>query len=380
MSIINRMLKDLEQKPENDNLSPIYQPKSARLPVWYWFVLVLFPLVLWVWWPQVQLWWHPRPAESVVAHPQPIAAKPSPAVTEAVVAHPEPLKTDIAAPAPVSNVSAAETSAAVIPANVPAPVVASSKPAVPAPDQPLEAKPTTKEAETSTVTAPTHQETDDDAGYDNAIVEMPAPQPEMHVQEEKLSAGEIASLERRKYQIAMAKRDTDAAKQSLLVVLANDPLDIQSRKQLAALYYGENALDAARDTLNDGIRYSPTNADLRLLAARVLQAQGQTSEALQTLKAIMPSAQRNLDFYALRAALAQQVGDLSDAERSYRALLQAEPMAGRWWLGLAISQDKNGELAAISTASYRRALLDKTLSAASRHFAEQRIQQLMEHR
>lgn len=374
MSIINRMLKDLEQKTTTETLSPIYRPQSHRLPLWYWLVLVLFPLVLWVWWPKIQALWHPT---------EPV---PTAQATPAVAMQPAEIK-PVEAQVKVAEAPAPE------PIVAPAPQVV----AAPQPIEPIVVEPpaektiapktetvskTTKDKPLSTdVTVPVttqEPEADDDTGYDNAIVEMPTPQPEMHVQEEKLSAGEIAALERRKYQTAMVKRDTDAAKQALQTVLANDPLDIRSRKQLAALYYGENALDSARDTLTEGVRLSPTNADLRLLAARVIQTQGQTSEALQLLKAIQPSARQNLDFYALRAALAQQIGDLTEAEHTYRALTLAEPSSGRWWLGLAITQEKQGEMSGISVASYRRALLDRTLSGASRHFAEQRIQKLTE--
>ena len=158
-------------------------------------------------------------------------------------------------------------------------------------------------------------------------------------------------------------------------VLANDPLDYNSRKQLAALYYGENQLSAARDVLQQGITLMPTNADLRLLAARVAQAMGDKQAALQSLVAISPSVANNLDFYAMRAALAQQLGQTAEAGYSYLALTRTQPNIGRWWLGLAISQDQRGLLNDAKQA-YRRALMDNQLSAASRRFAQQRIQHL----
>lgn len=88
--------------------------------------------------------------------------------------------------------------------------------------------------------------------------------------EEQLSAGEIAALERRKYQQAMQRRDSEAAQRALQLVLANDPLDLTSRKQLTALYFGVNKLDAALAVLQQGLVTSPSNAELRLLAARIM--------------------------------------------------------------------------------------------------------------
>ena len=94
---------------------------------------------------------------------------------------------------------------------------------------------------------------------------------------------------------------------------------------------------AALAVLQQGLVTSPSNAELRLLAARIMQAKGDHSGALSYLQAVSPSADKNLDFYALRAALAQQNGQFKDAVFSYRALTQAEPMTGRWWLGLGVA-------------------------------------------
>ena len=369
MSLINRMLKDLDAQPAKADVAPIYRPATRRLPGWYWWILLLCPLSLWLWWQPLQQWFHPAAAPVVIATQPKVEPAPL-AVTVTAVTTPKIVSTDATTlPAAVIALPKAAT----------LPVSESSKSvSQPAPSQNSR---TTTSAETEPVTADENQELAAEETTQTAAIDEseattePEPLGEMYVEEQKLSAGEIAALERRKYQQAIARRDNVGAQQALLQVLANDPLDVSSRKQLAALYYGENQLNAARDVLQQGITLMPTNADLRLLAARVAQAMGDKQAALQSLQAITPSAVNNLDFYAMRAALAQQLGQAAEAGYSYQALTRAQPTVGRWWLGLAISQEQRS-LMSDAKQAYRRALLDNQLSAASRRFAQQRIQQL----
>ena len=378
MSLINRMLKDLDAQPAKADIAPIYRPAARRLPGWYWWILLLLPLSLWLWWQPLQQRLHPAasttkkiqtkpvPATAVISSVVPqatssatVAVTASPASAAAAVVIAEPVEkapeTKIVKKSAASQTATGQQKSK------------NTQKAITKPEQeaaPVEPNPTE-----------TAESSEQSAMYAAEPTAEAEPLGEMHVEEQKLSPGEIATLERRKYQQAIARRDNVAAQQALLQVLANDPLDYNSRKQLAALYYGENQLSAARDVLQQGITLMPTNADLRLLAARVAQVMGDKQAALQSLVAISPSVANNLDFYAMRAALAQQLGQTAEAGYSYLALTRTQPNIGRWWLGLAISQDQRGLLNDAKQA-YRRALMDNQLSAASRRFAQQRIQHL----
>ncbi len=378
MSLINRMLKDLDAQPAKADIAPIYRPATRRLPGWYWWILLLLPLSLWLWWQPLQQRLHPAasttqklstesaPATAVISSVVPQATS---SATVAVTADPASTAAPVVIAEPVAKVP--ETK--IVKKSV-TPQTAAAQQKSKKTQQAI----TTSEQETASVEpnpTETAESSEQPAMYAAEPTAEAEPLGEMHVEEQKLSPGEIATLERRKYQQAIARRDNVAAQQALLQVLANDPLDYNSRKQLAALYYGENQLSAARDVLQQGITLMPTNADLRLLAARVAQAMGDKQAALQSLVAISPTVANNLDFYAMRAALAQQLGQTSEAGYSYLALTRTQPNIGRWWLGLAISQDQRGLLNDAKQA-YRRALMDNQLSAASRRFAQQRIQHL----
>ena len=374
MSLINRMLKDLDAQPAKADVAPIYRPAVRRLPGWYWWILLLLPLALWLWWQPLQQWLHPTVTPVIAMRPKVEPAPPE--VVAAAVTTPSTVSGAVTIAASEPTVILSKAVAQPMPENT----KSATQPAL-SQNSVDEHSRTMANAETEPVTADDNQDLAAEESTQPAAIDEPEtttePEPlgEMYVEEQKLSAGEIAALERRKYQQALARRDNVGAQQALLQVLANDPLDLSSRKQLAALYYGENQLNAARDVLQQGITLMPTNADLRLLAARVAQAMGDKQAALQALQAITPSAVNNLDFYAMRAALAQQLGQAAEAGYSYQALTRAQPMVGRWWLGLAISQEQRS-LMSDAKQAYRRALLDNQLSAASRRFAQQRIQHL----
>ncbi len=378
MSLINRMLKDLDAQPAKADIAPIYRPVPRRLPGWYWWILLLLPLSLWLWWQPLQQRLHPAASTTKKIQIEP-------ALATAVISSVLPQATSSASVAVTADPVSAATPVVIAETIAKAPETRSVKKSVTLQTAIGQQKSkntqqaiTQSEQETAPV-EPNPAETVESSEQSEMYAAEPTaeaePLGEMHVEEQKLSAGEIATLERRKYQQAIARRDNAAAQQALLQVLANDPLDLSSRKQLAALYYGENQLSAARDVLQQGITLMPTNADLRLLAARVAQAMGDKQAALQSLVAISPSVANNLDFYAMRAALAQQLRQTSEAGYSYLALTRTQPNIGRWWLGLAISQDQRGLLNDAKQA-YRRALMDNQLSAASRRFAQQRIQHL----
>ena len=256
MSLINRMLKDLDAQPAKADVAPIYRPAARRLPGWYWWILLLLPLALWLWWQPLQQWLHPV-VTPVIAR-QPHVEPTPPAVVVAAAATPNTVSAAVATVTPEPAVTLSKTVAQAMPENT-------KSVAQPALSQNLAAEHsrTTANTETELVTADDNQAlTTEETAQTVAMDEPetttePEPLGEMYVEEQKLSAGEIAALERRKYQQALARRDNVGAQQALLQVLANDPLDISSRKQLAALYYGENQLNSARDVLQQGIILMP---------------------------------------------------------------------------------------------------------------------------
>lgn len=382
MSVINTMLRDLEQR-EGRTLSGRYQPPAPRrgrllLGIALLGVIAVPALAYWLWHGDVQS------AEPLAAGPAvqavPLAEKMAPAATA-----PQPS-------AAVATPVAAVTSAAVAPSVVaPAPAVSSAvAPAVNSParaavvataalesSEPLSPQePAASEVVDDALLGPDEgpQPTEASELADTELVPPEEPRGTLEIAEEHLSPQQEAALERRKGLQAISKGQLDVARDAFAQVLANDPLDHEIRERLAGLFYGEGRLPEAQQVLTDGIRLAPAQANFRLMLARVAVASGNKAQALQTLSELEPMVSRNLDYYATRAALAQELEQPAVAARSYQQLVVVQPGEARWWLGLAIAMDKQGRALAALDA-YRKALT-LPLSPASRQFVQQRIGQL----
>ena len=385
MSVINSMLRDLEQR-EGQTLSGRYQPPAPRR----WSLLIGAALSLLIVVPTLAYWLWPGEGPSA----EPVAAGP--------VVHSVPLAEKIApltvAPAPSAAVASSAvvvTSAGVAPsATEVSSAVAPTASQAPSGNSPARAAVVAAAAlessEFSSPQEPAASEEVDDAllGPDEGpqpteaaeLVDASdmtvdeAPQGTLEIAEEHLSPQQEAALERRKGLQAISKGQLDVARDAFAQVLANDPLDHEIRERLAGLFYGEGRLPEAQQVLADGIRLAPAQANFRLMLARVTLASGNKAQALQTLSELEPMVSRNLDYYATRAALAQELEQPAVAARSYQQLVVVQPSEARWWLGLAIAMDKQGRALAALDA-YRKALT-LPLSPASRQFVQQRIGQL----
>ena len=395
MSVINTMLKDLEQR-QGPTLSGRYLPPTPRRLgpslIAGLLLLVVLPAVAYGVW---HIWL--RPAEPLAATPAPTAmptpAEPTPTTasstleksTSQPVAEAQEPMTQVQSAA-TASVSAAEVTPAVAPEQADSPrmqAIVSSPVAVPTPSRdPAQAT----DVETLPTSEPAESAELEDAllGPDEGpqVTEASAPEAEsveepkgsLEIAEEELSPQQEAALERRKGLQAVSKGQLTQACDSFSRVLANDPLDHETRERLAGLLYGEGRLPEAQQVLAEGIRLAPMRADFRLMQARLAMASGNKALALQTLSDQEPVVASNLDYYATRAALAQELEQPAIASRSYQQLVIAQPAEARWWLGLGISLDKQGRALAALDA-YHKAL-NLPLSSASRQFVQQRIGQL----
>lgn len=402
MSVINTMLKDLEQR-QGQTLSGRYLPPTPRrrgLPLLVGLLLlVVLPAVAYGVW---HGWL--RPAEPLAATPVPKAestpAVSTPSAASATLEKPtsQPV---VEAQTPSAQVQSAQVQSAAVVSVATPETTPTAAPAQPASSvKPTEVSPTVvapaprrepaqtqaSDAETLPAAEPAESAELEDAllGPDEGpqVTEASAPETDvveepkgsLEIAEETLSPQQEAALERRKGLQAVSKGQLTQACDSFSRVLANDPLDHETRERLAGLLYGEGRLPEAQQVLAEGIRLAPTRADFRLMQARLAMASGNKAQALQTLSDLEPSVASNLDYYATRAALAQELEQAAIASRSYQQLVIAQPTEARWWLGLGISLDKQGRALAALDA-YHKAL-DLPLSSASRQFVQQRVGQL----
>lgn len=352
MSVINQMLKDLEQRQQGGE-GAVYVP-PVRQQGWWMLVLTLIcGLALgilgwrtWIYWQQ-SLAQASEPGADAIAR----AVPATPTYVEQ-----EPVDLVVALPTPGSG---PETR---------------SRPAV----EPGLAQ---EQDEIAYEEAPPSDEELQPELYAEleAEQEAVAPPPRkpgvLKIETVNLSEAELATLAERKATTAMARGQLRDAQDNYYQVLVHDPHNQGAREQLAGLLYGEGRLSEAGQLLEEGIRLDPAQADFRLLLARLAISGGDQLKALGWLTGYQPDLASNLDYYATWAGLTQELGRNAEAAEIYVKLLRQQPDQGRWWLGLGVAEDGQGHsLRALD--AYRNAQLHGNLGEASTNWIEQRIAQL----
>ena len=199
--------------------------------------------------------------------------------------------------------------------------------------------------------------------------------PSLKIETVELSPTELAVLSERKANAALVKGELHEAEAQFTALLGQTPDNEQARQQLAGLLYGQGRLAEASALLEEGIRRQPDQADFRLLRARLALAEEDRRGALAWLGGAQPPLASNLDYYATWAGLSQELGQNAEAAEIYVRLLRVQPDQGRWWLGLGIAEDGQGHGERARDA-YRNAQLHGNLGEASQAWLAQRLAQL----
>ncbi len=157
--------------------------------------------------------------------------------------------------------------------------------------------------------------------------------------------------------------------------LRYNPTDEVTRQKLAALYYGQANTRKAFDLLQAGIRLDNDSEALRIALSKLLVRENQQEAALTPLLHLPPRPSR--DYLSLRAALAQKSNQDDIALESYQSLVKVDADNARWWLGLAIQEERASNPKA-AEQSYKSALSKVGLSSQSQQFVRERIRILAE--
>lgn len=216
------------------------------------------------------------------------------------------------------------------------------------------------------------QEVKADAGTNRLT---PQQQGQMAITEVKLTPKQLAQ---KRFTLANEAERDGKLKDAISYyeqTLGFDPSMHEARKQLAALHYGQGQLAKASEVLQQGMLLFQQQLDFALLLARVQQASGQADLALVTLANIPDTHPLARQKWMAQSDLAQKLGQFSLSEQAYRQLLQQEPQQAKWWMGLAYALDSQQQFPQARQA-YRTALGHRGLSAQASAFIEQRLTQL----
>ncbi|MGE6225830.1 tetratricopeptide repeat protein, partial [Aeromonas media] len=342
MSVINQMLKDLEQRQSGSDGAAVYVAPARQQGWWMLVLTLLCTLALailgwrtWIYWQQSQRTAQPTVQLTTRLAPVSEPSLPASSATEVVAVAPEPSGAAASGVVGVDGAIAARAgdTADLEPGSSASGEVADEAPA----SQALAETPPENEV------TPSDEELQPDLYAELAAEQEAAPQEVaapprkpgvLKIETVDLSEPELAALAERKATTAMAKGEMREAQDNYYQVLVHDPHNQGAREQLAGLLYGEGRLTEASQVLEEGLRLDPAQADLRLLLARVAISGGDRQKALDWLTGYQPDLAANLDYYATWAGLAQELGQPAQASELYVKLLRQQPDQGRWWLGL----------------------------------------------
>lgn len=175
--------------------------------------------------------------------------------------------------------------------------------------------------------------------------------------------------------LASKESDDEKVIQLLNEILRIAPNELRTRKQLAAMLFSKERLTQAQKLLVDGLQIVPSDSSLRLMLARIHFKLGDQTQAFTVLAEHPYQALANDELISFRAALAERIGEYPRAEQDYQVLIQRNPTEAKWWLGLGVSQDKQ-RLSEQAIISYQQAQSLKQLPQKVDTFVEQRIQLL----
>lgn len=386
MSIINKMLQDLEQRhPDgvvggiSGQVRAVPYEKKSRAP---WLIAALLAVLLggvlaWFWLKPVSIEKSLPIAQTAQV---PLALKteanlnelPQAAVTElaeiaeapsappllevaAIQTANAPLQENAAisssvrndkplaikpAPAPLASVQPAPIKAKVV-ENAQAPVVAVNNVASPA---------TNKVVATDTSTT-------------------------LNKQVKELTPQQRAENDYRKATSLVQQGRTAEAISLLEQVLQADAANAAARQTLIALLISSKRQDDAMRYAQEGLNLDAKQTGFAMILARLQVEKGDQQLAINTLQRSLPYALERAEYQAFLAALLQREGRHKDAIEHYLVAVRKTPQSGLWWMGMGISMQADKRDAEAREA-FTRARETQTLSPELQAFVDQKLKQL----
>lgn len=126
-------------------------------------------------------------------------------------------------------------------------------------------------------------------------------------------------------------------------ILNQSPIFKNARKELASLLIREDKIAEAKKQIQLGLALQPNNSDLVQLAAHILVNENKLDRALKLLEQAAPPLAQNPEYHAYIAGLYQSVGKDRLAANLYKQLLMLNPSNAKWWLGLGLALEGEGD-------------------------------------
>lgn len=360
MSVINQMLKDLEQRNvPADGVNPLggeVRSVSTGQPARLWPRLLLGLVLLGS--SLAVAWWKFQPSVLDPATPVSPAVAVNPPPPVAVVPNEVP-PTVVAEPAPMvtPRLPGLETELKNVPAII-APVLM--------PEKKTELVPAAKPVVVAAVIA--------------------EEKPKENRPAKTASAGSAASLKvvtpqqksenfyKQSVSMLQQGRVTEA-KDTLLQALAENPANHNARQLLVSLLVENKRSAEALSLLQEGVRIAPEQSGFVMALARLQVEAGDRMSSLKTLELGAKYAAEDAEYHGFYAALLQRDARHEEAVAHYLTALRGNPANNSWLIGVGISlqeQQKNAD----ARDAFERARQSGQLSPELLAFVDQRLKQL----
>lgn len=165
------------------------------------------------------------------------------------------------------------------------------------------------------------------------------------------------------------------AQANLTQALEANPSNQEARQTLAGLLVDNKRNDEAKATLAAGLAISPEQSDFRMALARLQVEAGDRSGALNILEQGLAYAKGNADYQSFLATLLQRAERHEEAINHYMTALSLNDANPNSLIGLGISLQVVGKLENAQEA-FTRAQASTTLTPELSLFVEQRLKQI----
>ncbi|CDT99857.1 MSHA biogenesis protein MshN [Vibrio coralliirubri] len=192
----------------------------------------------------------------------------------------------------------------------------------------------------------------------------------MLIEQVELTPEQLSVNAQGRAQKALDANDLAGALKGYTEALRYTPRNEDVRQKLAILYFGKGDTRKAYELYQSGIKLNINSEKLRLGLSKLLVKANQSEAALSPLIHLPPNPTQN--YLAMRAALSQKSQQEEVALESYQKLVEVDSGNARWWLGLAIQQERQLDFTA-AKASYQGALTRVGISSQSQSFVRDRL-------
>ncbi|MEZ8349880.1 tetratricopeptide repeat protein [Vibrio splendidus] len=193
---------------------------------------------------------------------------------------------------------------------------------------------------------------------------------EMLIEQVELTPEQLSVNAQGRAQKALDANDLTGALKGYTEALRYTPRNEEVRQKLAILYFGKGDTRKAYELFQSGIKLNINSEKLRLGLSKLLVKANQAEAALSPLIHLPPNPTQ--DYLAMRAALSQKSQQEDIALESYQKLVEVDSDNARWWLGLAIQQERQLDFSA-AKESYQGALTRIGISSQSQNFVRDRL-------